>query len=411
MPNTLVTPSWVTNESGLRFKNSVKGIPNFNRSLDETLNGVAGSKIGRTVLYRLPNQYVVRRGQAWAPQAMIDLTTPVTLSYQTGVDFDWSSAEATTDLDRVRERYINPAADVLASDADAQSMADVYPYVYNAVGTPGSTPSATQTYLDAVVKIMDGACDGENLSAVLDLRAAAVLSNTVSTLFNPSSQISDSNRNGRLAGKYLGIQKWEQDQNIPAHTTGTFTACTPTVNGASQTGSSIVTQSWASGATSLKRGDIVTFAGVNRVNPLSKVNTGRLMQFVVTADISDSTGAITLPIAPAIVTSGALQNVSASPASGAAITVWSANPAGGTLATTTSPQSLIFHPDAFCFVMADLEDPVAGAKASFARSKDLGISIRFVQQYLIGGDQNGSRLDILFGAAPLQARLACRVAG
>ncbi len=185
----------------------------------------------------------------------------------------------------------------------------------------------------------------------------------------------------------LGIGEWYRDQNVPRHTSGTFTASTPLVNGASQTGSSLVTNGWASGAASLTKGDIFTVAGVYSVNPLSKVSTGRLQQFVVTANASDS------------------------PAHQAVITVWSANPAGGTLATTVSPQSLVFHPDAFAFVMADLTDPNGGAKATFARSRDWGISIRMVQQYDLTSDQNGCRLDILFGAAPLQPRLACRVVG
>jgi hypothetical protein len=93
------------------------------------------------------------------------------------------------------------------------------------------------------------------------------------------------------------------------------------------------------------------------------------------------------------------------------VTVWSANPAGGTLATTQSPQSFVYHPDAFAFVMADLKKPGAGAEATSVRSKSLGFAIRMVEQYQIGTDQNPSRLDILIGAATLQARLACRVVG
>jgi hypothetical protein len=43
------------------------------------------------------------------------------------------------------------------------------------------------------------------------------------------------------------------------------------------------------------------------------------------------------------------------------------------------------------------------------RSKELGFSIRWVEQYQIGTDQMPSRLDVLIGAATLQARLASRV--
>ena len=120
----------------------------------------------------------------------------------------------------------------------------------------------------------------------------------------------------------------------------------------------------------------------------------------------------TLPISPSIITSGQLQTVDASPANNAVITVLGTTAAaGGILATTTSPQSFVYHPDAFAFVMADLMKPGAGAESTTVRSKALGFSIRMVEQYQIGTDQNPSRLDILIGAATIQARLASRVWG
>jgi hypothetical protein len=401
----------VTNETALRFMNSVKGVAQFRQYADE-FRDKGGAKVGNTVLIRLPQRYYARRGQGWVPQALLDRTTPVTLSYQSGVDFEWSSAQATTELDRVRERYVNPAADTLASDADQQGMQDVYTAIWNAVGTPGTTPTTNLTYLQAKVKILDGAGPEDGLCAVLDPLAEATLVNANLTLFNPTSQISSQYRRGMFAAEALGIGEWYRDQNIPRHTTGTFTSCTPQVNGANQTGSTIATNGWASGATTLKKGDIVEFAGCYSVNPISRVSTGRLQQFTITADVADSGGAIAaLPISPSIITSGALQTVSASPASGAAVYVWNTRSTTYALSTTVSPQSLILHESAAAFVMVDLAEPNGGAKATFARSRDWGISIRFVQQYQLNTDQNGNRLDMLFGAAPVRVENACRVAG
>ena len=61
--------------------------------------------------------------------------------------------------------------------------------------------------------------------------------------------------------------------------------------------------------------------------------------------------------------------------------------------------------------MADLAMPNGGANASRVRSKEINISLRFVEQFNIQDDKNRSRLDILFGAAPIQERMACRVVG
>ena len=243
---------------------------------------------------------------------------------------------------------MQPGSDALANAADVLAFQNVYRDIYQSVGTPGTTPSATLTYLQAGVKLSDSATPLKGRVAVLDTMAMATIANTSSTLFNPSAVISENYREGMFGRRQLGIDEWYQDQNRPAHTTGTFTSSTPLVNGASQTGSSLITDGWASGASSLKKGDVFTVGGVYQVNPSSKANTGRLQQFVVTSDISDSSGAMTIAISPSIITSGQLQTVSASPADNAVITVLGATAAAsGTLATTVSPQSLVYHPDAF----------------------------------------------------------------
>ena len=410
MANTLATPTWVMKGVARGFTNSVKFVQGTNRSYDDQYV-IDGAKVGQTVKARLPQRFVVSDGQAYQPQNLLDQTVNITLTNQKQVAFGWSSQQETTDLDDVRERYVVPGGQAIANAADLLAFEAVYRDVYNSVGTPGTTPSATITYLQGGVKLDDGAVQQDGRNAVLDPLAMATIANTSSTLFNPSATISENYRDGMFGRNQLGFAEWYKDQNRPVHVTGTFTASTPIVNGASQTGSSLVTSGWASGASSLKKGDIFTIAGVNMVNPLSYVSTGRLQQFAVTADISDTTGAMTIGITPSIITSGALQTVDASPANGAAITVWAATPAGGTLSTTSSPVGMLYTKDAFAFVMADLVKPSGGAQTTFFRSKDWGIMIRHVEQYLIGTDQNASRLDILIGAATVQARFACRVQG
>ncbi len=413
MANTLATSSWVTKEVARGFTNSVVFIANVNRTYDDQYK-VSGAKVGNTVNARLPQRFVATDGQGLQLQNLYDQTVPISLTNQKNVAFSWSSAEETTELDSVRERYVQPGAESLANAADVLAFDAVYRDIYSNVGTPGTTPSATLTYLQAGVKLTDLATPTKGRVAVLDSLAMATIANTSSSLFNPSAVISENYREGMFGRNQLGIGEWYQDPNRPAHTSGTFTASTPLVNGASQTGSSLITDGWANGAAYLKKGDTFTIAGVYTVNPQSYRSTGRLQQFVVTADIDSvaTTVNMTIAISPSIITSGALQTVSNSPANDAVITVVGATAAaGGTLATTVSPQSLVYHPDAFAFVMADLIKPDAGCKASVARSKKYGFSIRMVEQYQINNDQNPSRLDILIGAATLQARLACRVQG
>jgi|TARA_R100000306_G_scaffold61790_1_gene65536 hypothetical protein len=412
MANTLATPSWTTKEVARAFINKLVFLAHVNRTYDDQYVQ-SGAKVGNTVNARLPQRFTVTDGQALQLQNLYDQTVPITLTNQKNVAFGYSSAQATTELDNIRTRYVTPGAEALANAAEVLAFDNVYRDIYSSVGTPGTTPTATLTYLQAGVKLTDLSTPLMGRVAMLDPLAMSTLADTTTSLFNPSAVIAENYTEGQFGRKQLGVDGWYQDPVRPTHTTGTFTASTPLVNGADQTGSTISTDGWASGAATLNKGDIFTIAGVNSVNPLSYSSSGRLQQFVVTADTSDSSGAMaTLPISPSIITSGALQTVSASPANNAVITVLGATAASsGTLATTASPQSFVYHPDAFAFVMADLMKPGAGAESTTVRSKSLGFSIRMVEQYQIGTDQNPSRLDILIGATTIQARLAARVWG
>ena len=412
MANTLITPSWVTKETARGYVNNLKFAANINKSYSDQFRQ-NGAKVGATVNVRMPVRFVANHGQAFVQQNILESSVPVTLNDQINVGMGWSSAEGTTDIDMVRERYVAPAADSLANAVDVAAISTVYLDVYSSVGDPGTTPSATLTYLQAGVKLTDQSAPMDGRVAVLDPLAMATIADTSSTLFNPGSTISANYRNGQFGANQLGIGKWAYDQNVQTRTTGSSTAATPLINGASQTGSTLVTDGWASSATTLNKGDIFTIAGVNSVNPQSYNDTGRLQQFVVTATTTSSGVDIAaLPISPSIVTSGPLQNVTNSPANNAVITVLGmTSPSGGTMTATASPQSLVFHPDAFTLASADLVTPGGGAKSSFVRSKQYGISIRWVEQYDIMADQNPSRFDVLIGAATLQARLACRVEG
>src|SRR5206468_12130841 len=109
-------------------------------------------------------------------------------------------------------------------------------------------------------------------------------------------------------------------------------------------------------------------------------------QFVVTADYAGGAGDISF--SPAMVSSGAKQNVSALPADNAAITIV------GT-ASTNYGQSLVYHKDAFTFATADLVMPKGvdwGAREVFD-----GISRRVVRDYDINNDKLPTRVEMRYG--------------
>ena len=173
-------------------------------------------------------------------------------------------------------------------------------------------------------------------------------------------------------------------------------------------GSSLVTGGWtASVSKVLRKGDIITCAGVHMVNAISKVNLGRLRQFVVTADVdSDGSGHATVPISPPITTSGARQTCSQSPADNAVILIFghATHHAG-----VVTPQGLAYHNEFATFASVDLYVPRGVEMGSRASSKELNLSVRHIRFYDGRKDQLIDRFDVLGGWAVLRPEMACRV--
>jgi hypothetical protein len=185
---------------------------------------------------------------------------------------------------------------------------------------------------------------------------------------------------------------------------------TATFTGSLTTGwasTSTITIAAATANAGLKQGDTIQIAGVYAVNPQNRQPYGGnvLRNFVVTADVTITSGSsASVTVSPAIITAGQFQNVSVLATSSTAV-VTPFNKTG-----VVSPQNLVFHKNAFTLATADLELPDGVHFAGRASDKQLGLSIRVVRQYTINNDSIPTRLDVLYGWAPLYPELACRVA-
>jgi hypothetical protein len=404
--NTFLTPTWITKDTAVAWKNNIKLVGNFDRQWDRTWENLPqGAKIGDTAQVRLPQRFQVSEGQAFVQQAILNQTVPVSVNHQYQVGMGWSSADTALRVEEVQERYTMPAGRALASKADVQAGAEVYYTVYNAVGTPGTAITDDVTYTDGLAKLRNLGVPDE-VVAVLDPRSQSKLLAANFALFNPQAQISKYFRSGQFSGAALGIDEWFWDPLMPTHTTGTFTSSTPLVNLGSQTGSTLNIDGL--GTFAFKKGDIFTLVGVNSVNPVSYSDTGDLQQFVLTADLAGSSTAA-LPISPPIITSGPLQTVTASPANDTAVTFLGATgTVAATMAATASKQSLIFNPGAFAFVAVDLPANLAGANTKRVNDPDARISLRWTEQYQFMSDQNPSKVEMLVGVAAIVPQFAFR---
>lgn len=390
--NTLLTPSIISKETLVILSNNLVAAGKVNRKFENQF-----VKIGTTLTIRKPNRYKVTSGPGLQIQDSVEPSTSITISNQKHVDIQFSSQELTLVVEEFSERYLKPAVEPLVNQIDYDVISN-WSSVFNEVGTPGTVPNSFATGIQPVGQRMDeGAVPQDGRTMMLNPAAYWSMAAGLTGLYVQS--VSEPALKGYLAK--IGNFEIYLDQNIQNQTVGAYSG-TPVVNGASQTGASLVTNGWGTGITGLLNvGDVFTIAGVFAVNPQSRQSTGVLQNFVVTATAnSDGSGNSTISIYPAITTSGAYQTVTNSPANGAAISVKGS-------ASTGYAQNLAFVKDAFGLVTVPMELP-DGVDFK-ARQEYKGISIRIIRAYDVNNDVLPCRIDVLYGTATYYPELAVRL--
>ena len=391
MANALLTATAVTRESLRVLHQKLGFVGNVNRQYDSSF-AKSGAKIGDSLKIRLPNQYSVRSGATLSAQDTTEASMTLQVATQKGVDLNFTSADLTMSLDDFSTRIIEPAMSVLAAaiESDALSMRkDVYQQVNNTGGA-----ITFSKVLEGRKKLVDSLAPAGVWNALLNTTDGVNLVDALKGLFQDSKEVATQYREGKM-GRGAGFDFMEST-HLSAQTRGSGNA-NYLVNDTVASGDNIVTVDTGTGT--IKKGEVITFAGVNSVHPETKADSGVLQQFVVTADYAGGAG--DLSVSPAFISTGPSQNVSALPADNAAITI------AGT-ASTNYGQSLLFHPDAFAFATADLVMP---SGTDFARREVLdGISMRVVRQYDINSDRFPTRIDVLYGFKTIRPQLACRLA-
>lgn len=401
MANTLVTCSIIAKEALAVLENMLSFSKRVNRDFESEFssNQSRGYSPGQTINIKRPPRYTYRAGRVSVPQGTVETTIPLTLQ-QGGTDLNFNSIERTLSLQQLNQK-LQAAMATVANEIDRQGLDLVRTSVYNAVGTPG-TPPATQ--LAAVQLLANANRRLDEMAAPRDRQRALIMgpalnANLVSGfsgLFNNQSKL-DKQYDSGLFVDALGFYA-DLDQNVGRHTNGTQNVAGTNINAAGQTGSSITVVGLGG---TITRGTVIRLPGVNAVNPQSRVDTGVQMDFVVTADCL--AGATSIPISPAIVTSGAFQNVTASPTNGQPFTILGA-------VSTGYDMNVLFHKDAFTLASVPLVLPQGGKGVIDAAQESYkGMTMRVIEFYDGVNDNFVMRFDVLFGYAPTYPELATRV--
>ena len=394
MANTNLTIDMITNQALMILHQKLNFIGTIDRQYDSSF-AKSGAKIGDTLRIRLPNEYTVRSGATLSTQDTTETSVSLPVTTQKGVDVNFSSEELTLDIDDFSKRILEPAMSVLAANVEADAIS-MYKDVYNFVDNAGSAMTFAKA-LAASGKLTDNLTPYDGRTLNLTTQDNIDMVDALKGLFNAQDKLSSNYKEGRLAGPFAGFEGIYENTLLGNHTTGTAAATTSyLVNGADQTGATLTVDG---GSTTFLDGDIITIAGLNRVHPETKADTGILQQFVVTAN--SGTSATSLAISPSITITGGKQNVTAAPANDAAVS----KVGGG--ASSVFTNSMAYHKDAFTFATADLVMP-KGVDMVARKVLD-GVSMRIVRDYDINNDKFPCRIDILYGYAAKRPQLACRI--
>lgn len=370
---------------------------------DEFGKNVNGYQKGDNVKIKIPPVGRVFDGAVFAAGGSatdsVETSVTLTLDTQKHVALQFGAKEKLLELTEFKDRILRPQMRTLASVVESDLIAKAYVTVPNIVGTPGSVPTAMKTYAQARAKLQAYLTPPGDRSVCFSSDANTELVDASKALFHSDKEIKRGFLRGTI-GEAQGAMFYEH-QSMPTHTRGTNAATGTLINGATAEGATSIVVDTGTANGTVKKGDVLTIAGVFAVHPLTGVATATLQQFVATADVTLSgTGTGTISVYPSIKSAAPNKTVSALPADNAAVTFVGA-------ASAANRQNLMFQKDAFTAALASL--PVLASCEGYSVSLPSGIAVRVMTFGDGNQDYERTRIDVLYGFAAVRQLQACRI--
>ncbi len=414
MANTSLTADILTRESLIILENELGVLGSFHRPMDEEFQkSVNGYKVGSTVSIRRPADFSVRTGAVMDVQDVVEGKVALTIDTQKGIDFEFTSEELTMDMDNLKERVIKPAMSSLVNNISSDALSNFYQYTYNWAGTAGQDINSFLDFIKGPERLSELAAPMQQRMAALGTTDYYAMVGAQVGLGASDKLVGDAWKSGMLTG-LGGMEEIHMSQVVPVHTNGAAVDTSAVIDGSSQEVTyetakdawtqTLTTDGWGN-SQSVTAGTVFTIASVYRVNPKTKVSTGKLQQFTITTATTThaSGGDTVLTISPPIITSGPHQTVTYSgDMDGNAITRVGA-------VSTAYTQNLCYHKNAYTLAFAPLEMPQGAVNGS--RQTSNGISVRVIPVYDGINDVSKWRLDVLYGKKVIDPRIATRLSG
>ena len=388
MANTFLTTTQITREILTVLRQKLTFLKKINMEYKDDF-AINGAKKGDTVNIRVPTRGKVRQGRIMDAGDMNDRTTPLTISDQTGVDLVWNSSDMALKIDDFRERYLEQRIADMASGIEMAVLQRALPFA------SGFVPSV-EGYLSLKYALLANKQLTDNLAPTKRF----MMTNTSGTVqvvdqlkgfFNAQDRLAAQYEDGLMA-RAAGFD-WFETTNLPTQAIGTATSGY-LINGVGVNGTSIAIDG---GTGTILAGQHISFVNVFKVNGATKVSTGELATFVVTANYAGGAG--NLQISPALTLTGPEQNVTALPADNSAVNILGDSFLNGV--------NLAFAKDFLTFATVDL--PLPDNKDASRMVFD-GLSLRMIRDYDTINDQFLNRIDVLWGSAVLRPEFGVVVA-
>ena len=397
MANNFLNTNWVSMDILRLLLNKLEVAEYFNRSWERDFEKEFAP--GAAITVKFPQRFLVSDGMGYAPQGINRVSTTVNLDQWIQIAFEWDDYERAVKLERseeeLRENYMDPAAAAMAQEWDNRCANFARQNASQIAGALGTDPTSVAAYYAARRLLKELACPPGKRGMMISSSMMATLGNNITSIFNPKDEISKMWKEGYI-GDLAGFEFFESN-SLYSHTAGTW-ASSVTVNGANQSGTQIAVTCTAGDTFNV--GDKISFASVNRVNPMTRRYPGpvAVKTFTVTqalTGVGGGSASDVLNILPAIYGPGSqYQNVDALPANGAALTLF---PGTSTPNGKAGTVGLALSRYAFALVGAKLYVPKAVESAGQATDPDTGMSVRKVKAWDPVRSMEINRMDSLGG--------------
>ena len=277
--------------------------------------------VGQTineVLPPRPNPWI--DGRVINPQASVYEEVPITV-IQSNTSRLITDAELVLDRKSFFEDIVKPDVNGGVRNAERAALLSImtsYPSMVN-IDYVGQDPTNSQIWSNTRAKyqMMLGP---KNVFGIMNPLTMGLLAENEAKLFRPSETVDVAALKGRVK-ELAGVGNLYDSVNLPTFLTSN-TDRVGAVNGAAQTGTSLITDGWSSGTTFFK-GEQFYFstAGVgNALDPEIHTENPFKQVFTLSQDCAISGGAATLVFGPSIIISGSLQDQLIAPPDNTVIT-------------------------------------------------------------------------------------------